>query len=96
MNSQRSVPAALRDKKRERWLWQKDKAAGVVTRSRMANAADETRAEEVMPEELAGGGTTDKCVEVESPDDLEQDIRRQRPRYGGLRQRTCLFLSAFP
>jgi hypothetical protein len=24
------VPAPLRDKKRERWSWQKDKAAGVV------------------------------------------------------------------
>jgi hypothetical protein len=38
--------------------------------SRSANPADERRVEDVTPEELAGGGTTDKGAEVEAGDDL--------------------------
>jgi hypothetical protein len=66
--------------------------------SRLANTAEEMRAEDVTPEALAGGGITDKGAEIDARGDLEQDIPWQRPRYRGLvlRQRTCVFLSAFP
>jgi hypothetical protein len=58
-------------------------------RRRLGNPAVEKRAEDLTPEESAGGGTADKGAVVGARDDLKQEIHRQLPRRPSL-GRACL------
>ena len=64
-------------------------------RRRLDDAAVERRAEDFLPEKVAGGGATDEGAVIGARDDVAQEIRRQLPRHGSL-GRPWLLSSAIP